>query len=455
MDFPKNARVVIVDDDSNEVKDLLSVLAKDGVASLYYDGLAANFPANPLRGIRLMFLDLRLSGLESQEDSNVASTAQNVFAHLVAPDNGPLVLVLWTKHSEQVQAVTEKLNETAKCPLYIVSVDKADCKKGDRFQPPLILTKIQEAISLAEIFGLYTIWENALFEASSKFANEFSALADSKHDWPAIMSHVFYKLYNANTGQLELDDTRQQFLCACPVYADGLVTTLHHVLQTNIPKLSFERSFCFRKDSPVPQNENALVARINAFLFLEKHPSNPSGVGAVYEADSSPNCNDNLTRASIVDDFFPTGKNRATPEQRKIAHDSILLDPSVRLCRIVITPSCDAANKKRMHPFCLETNDKANAPISSDCIVSALLVKHETIEKINYKNTRHERCYMLRNFEFSSDFYDLLIDFGTISFGFGIGNSASPLFFIKPNVLADIQVQASRNLNRIGICSVK
>ena len=97
MELPQNARVAIVDNVYGEVEGLMEALASKGVPVVYYQG-QKKFPKLPLSGIRLLFLDLELDGLEGQSDKAKTATAAANASTLIAPGNGPVVIVLWTKH---------------------------------------------------------------------------------------------------------------------------------------------------------------------------------------------------------------------------------------------------------------------------------------------------------------------------------------------------------------------
>ena len=150
MDLPKNARVVVVDNVAGEVADLLSVLAKEGVSTLFYTG-PSTFPAAPLTGIRLLFLDLELAGLEDANEKTKASAAAANLKRLIGPDNGPLLVVLWTNHAEVSELAKQYMLQAVKLPLFVVPIDKVDCMEGKTFVAEKIKSRIAELLTQSSV----------------------------------------------------------------------------------------------------------------------------------------------------------------------------------------------------------------------------------------------------------------------------------------------------------------
>ena len=135
MELPQNARVAIVDNVYGEVEGLMEALASKGVPVVYYQG-QKKFPKLPLSGIRLLFLDLELDGLEGQSDKAKTATAAANASTLIAPGNGPVVIVLWTKHSGKgvVDRFRGYLKGHMTNPYFVVCMDKASCQdKAGKF----------------------------------------------------------------------------------------------------------------------------------------------------------------------------------------------------------------------------------------------------------------------------------------------------------------------------------
>jgi len=439
MDLPKNARVAVVDNEPKEVKDLLAVLAKKGIGALYYVGPSA-FPADPLTGIRLLFLDLELEGLQSSSPTTKASTAVGVLKKLVSPDNGPLVVVIWTDHQEDAAQVKAALQQAVKMPLFVACIAKSDCETVDetgerRFSLDLIQTQLDAQLSSAEIdvFGLYVDWENAVFKGTVQLAARLSSVADDNGEkWHEIMSRAFHKLYKTECDKNDLVGAKEQFLCACHLYNDGLVSSVNNALSKM--QLGVSEEFKFKEEKLSDEIENALRNRLNAFLFYDRISHAFVAPGDVFAVRGGAGADANLLKA-ILRDF---GANCELL-------DSISQSENIKLCKVIVTPLCDVAqNKKLTVPNVCKFDRYAWAVLACGDMRSG------------FKNPKTDYAYnVLKGFEYDGVVYDLLIDLCAIGTEVVDIESMDWLFTLKPAILADVQSKAANQLNRIGICAVK
>ena len=94
------AAIVAVDDKPGELKTIIDALRQLDVACLpvLADGANVDLRA-PLKGVRLVFFDINyLSGVVSE--TAMFEAAATVLMKVVAPDNGPFVLITWSSKSE-------------------------------------------------------------------------------------------------------------------------------------------------------------------------------------------------------------------------------------------------------------------------------------------------------------------------------------------------------------------
>ena len=301
MDLPKNARVAVVDNVPGEVADLLSVLAKEGVSTLFYKGPSA-FPAVPLTGIRLLFLDLELAGLENANEKTKASTAAANLKKLIGPDNGPLMVVLWTNHAEVAELAKQYMLQAVKLPLFVMPIDKADCMDGKSFVAEKIKSRIAKMLTqpAADCAGLYVDWENAVFNGTVQLAARLSSVADDNGEkWHEIMSRAFHKLYKAECDKNNLVGAKEQFLCACHLYNEGLVSNVNNSLSKM--QLGVSEGFKFKEEKLSDEIENALRTRLNAFLFYDRISHAFVAPGDVFAMRGGEGADANLLKAILRD----------------------------------------------------------------------------------------------------------------------------------------------------------
>jgi hypothetical protein len=108
MNFLRTSRVVLIDDEPEEVLPVLEALGRLSVGCTYLPGdRQEDLPRKPLHGIRLVVLDMHLGAAVPGGDQ--AKTTATVFHRVVSPDHGPLVVLLWSKHPEDLAKFREAL----------------------------------------------------------------------------------------------------------------------------------------------------------------------------------------------------------------------------------------------------------------------------------------------------------------------------------------------------------
>ena len=436
MELPQNARVAIVDNVYGEVEGLMEALASKGVPVVYYQG-QKKFPKPPLSGIRLLFLDLELDGLEGQSDKAKTATAAANAATLIAPGNGPVVIVLWTKHCGKgvVDQFRSYLKGHMTNPYFVVCMDKASCQdKAGKFSTSRIKRNLSLKLAGANIIGLHTTWENALFKGSVKLSERVAAIASADEDWQIVISRMFYKLYKANSEKVELKTLKEQFLSACSLYGAGLLNAINFELSRS--SLSCGKRFVLKKEKLAGDREAKLNGMLNAFLYYDKDRADPNVPGTVYAVRSG----GADIKCGIAADFF-VEKSAQKVIRSKVAKD-------VRLCKIVVTPSCDCAQKKEFR------SGSGKKVKTYDRVVWALMVNRSMGAEYIERKYRKARCYLLEGFAYDGGIYDLLIDLDTLGFEVLDLKKQSRLFTLTSMVLADVQSKLANQLNRMGIVSV-
>lgn len=121
-------RIIMVDDHEEDLLKLSNVFYNKGIGckKFIYD----SFYSNPLKGVRMLFLDINLNNAQSEQQRN--STLQDAITHYIHEDNGPYILVLWTSNTEWIASfktfVTRDNNENfiKHSPFYITNIDKTE-----------------------------------------------------------------------------------------------------------------------------------------------------------------------------------------------------------------------------------------------------------------------------------------------------------------------------------------
>jgi hypothetical protein len=214
VNYLKTSRVVVIDDLPNEALPVIEAVGRLGIGCIYLTGeRLEDLPKKPLRGIRLVVLDMRLG--TSGGAKQTASMTANVFCRTISPDEGPLILLLWTKHDEDIPAFKNALFDIE--PKFRNTLLIADLEK------PLTITEATFRKVLKRIGTLARAWEpmdflwsweqlahDAATETTAIIANHVSnnvpvVEADSdemkKQRWLTALKRLFRALAEASGGR--------------------------------------------------------------------------------------------------------------------------------------------------------------------------------------------------------------------------------------------------------------
>lgn len=256
MILPKNGSVVIVDDMYKEALPLIQVLSQNAVPLYYFDG-KKNMPSEPLKNIRLLFLDMRYAdGVTNTKDT--ISTLMSIIECIVHKDNGPYTILVWSKHDgEDLQAFKEAVKTDDGFilkPLTILNLEKKECfetvhhenekvkgflasiteiaatnetvcskldlgaikdlesmaKESIRILKKdgleIIQNKINTELNTLGAFNLFFLWENIVNDSSAGIINSISGNFEIEDNWNDNINSILYKMAEANAGAPNLLD---------------------------------------------------------------------------------------------------------------------------------------------------------------------------------------------------------------------------------------------------------
>ena len=110
MNISQSGRVVVIDDNKKEAYPLIETLSKKGIPSTYFSSEIEQLPDKPLSGIRIVFLDIEL-GTIGQPDETKISTAIGILNRIISSDNGPYMIIGWTKHADLLKKLKTKIKK--------------------------------------------------------------------------------------------------------------------------------------------------------------------------------------------------------------------------------------------------------------------------------------------------------------------------------------------------------
>lgn len=183
MNILRTARVVVVDDIESEATPLLLALTKFGIGAWYFNGDVEHLPKAPLTGVRVVFLDLRLSGADGSSDAvRKFSNAISVLEHIVGKSKNNVGIVYWTKNEEDIAAFERQLKEDLVefVPTFTKRIDNKTTLLGSQGGADCPLLQIvQDSLQVNCGTDLLLQWEQAVHDAASETSNRLAELADS------------------------------------------------------------------------------------------------------------------------------------------------------------------------------------------------------------------------------------------------------------------------------------
>lgn len=177
MKLPRTWPVCIIDDQPTEYERLFKVLTKLGVGYVHVKGdLPSQLPSRPYGALRLVFLDMHLGG--DSLSANTASQTAKVFSKVVSVDSAPILVVVWSKYTSEIDAFRSELYRSKPdyCGrLVFVSIDKpSDASKiAARKLRKDIIAVLAPLVAIRLLWG----WESLAHLAAINASTELSMLA--------------------------------------------------------------------------------------------------------------------------------------------------------------------------------------------------------------------------------------------------------------------------------------
>src|SRR6266478_3933076 len=179
MNGLSGARVLLLDDKQREAFPVIKAFSKAGIPVAYFDGKSGGFPlkTKKLRGVRLAVLDMNLG--ESGSNENIASTLVQTFSSIMARDNGPYGILIWTNHPELKDLVARYIYEHPSLPnpVFIANLKKAsflrvtDDDVAEKFSVTKFSKQLMVQVSENSPLECIQVWEGSSFQAATNVTN--------------------------------------------------------------------------------------------------------------------------------------------------------------------------------------------------------------------------------------------------------------------------------------------
>ena len=165
-------RYIAIDDERSELAPLVEALHRIGApcVGIHFDPPGLPEPSL-FAGIRVLFTDLHLIKVAATPTQNYDAVAQIILT-CVPADHGPYLLVLWTSHEEERQALADRLqvalaDAPEKMPLAVLGLDKGRFQAGGSWNGPALQDALREQVAGIPQLAALMSWERDVLAAAN------------------------------------------------------------------------------------------------------------------------------------------------------------------------------------------------------------------------------------------------------------------------------------------------
>ncbi len=208
MEYLRGCRVIVIDDKPEEAEPIIRALGLRGIPVAYFKISSEDDPPkNPCPpGVRLAILDIEL-GLNLPGKEERVGYLLQMLAQIIAKENGPYMVVLWTKYPGDKQTFDEQIFREESLPNPVVSV----MLEKSKYEDDLVAlgAKLDEELTKVACLRVLQFWEEASFSAASEVTNRLCEILDSKatnlqewvREWNTEVSQVIRAMAHEGYGE--------------------------------------------------------------------------------------------------------------------------------------------------------------------------------------------------------------------------------------------------------------
>ena len=340
INLPNNGSIVILDDKYMEAEPLIKLLSKNNKSFRYYDGKPESLPLDGIEkeATRLVFLDYNLT----EGTTGSASQASTITANLnriIAEENGPYFILLWSKNKDDVQEFNDDMESAYRRhphlrPLKIECLNKREyfetTANGYEFNNDKVeefQKELEEMVNSIELLEFYSSWENKILLTSQKLIKKTSDVGQgmSAKQLVHLLSNINLEQFSRNVGDEQLIVAAYQ----------SLNTVFSSYLNHKIEDIKLSKEH-FSEISKVKVDDYEFnSSRVNSWFNINTI-ENPSRIGQVF-------CIDN---GSFLD-YNIVKRERMRGRFIKVATEKMTREDYFKTVCLEISPECDVAQNKR------------------------------------------------------------------------------------------------------------
>jgi hypothetical protein len=470
-DLPQNGRIVIVDDQIVQALPLMNYFSKNKVPFTYFDGSAENLPKQGFDDIRILFLDVNLSGdtIPEHYDFRKLQSRVNRLIHAISH---PYLLVIWSRDPklfDKFDTFFEAEKLESKKPIATIFLDKINYfgldgeVKSTNFED--LGSELQEKFDKFPELQCILHWESIVHQVTNEIASLFFPKFGEYTAWSEATKKMFTQFSKASLGKYFSDADVQTrinsaFEVIHQVFMDELETRFYKAdkkLALENPDQSLSSNFMINTRL-LTQNHGYVNSDYPGSVIALKNTNPPAFFANVIDLNQLKSVVSKHHEASRkegeIKQFSELDEKAQNKECSKYKKQKI--NPYLQQVQIRIDPLCDYVQKKIRH---------------SKCVDGILIpeIAYNLIDK------RSEAIYISPIFEYQGNNIALVIDFRTFQTKAVVKvptdsvntttdeqsqsvevlekslDEDKVIFRLRSALLADIQSKFARHANRQGL----
>jgi len=431
--------VLVFDDNYSEVKPLIKGLSEERIPHYFINFKTDKVKDKPFKNIRLIFADLILGdNISGDLEKNIEPIRKSIVNN-IEEDNGPIIIVGWSKHNENLETLIRRINEAIPkiffVPIQLEKEDFIELKDDDTYDliegksHTDILNVINEKLDKLDYLKLFLQWEKDQRYSIVKTLNNFIS-NDEKDKISGILgaslgksvrtlsreekTYAFYETLNTI-----LDDENDHINQGADAFE-----LFDRITETDIKDISKELKYKLNTKFMLSKNSSPTsIYPGNIFKIDEKYFDKFKE----FEYGCKKNNFDKLLRGEILvpcKDHEGIGKKTA-------AYEDLL--SKIQPIALEYTAFCDFAQNKTKK-------------------IKLVLGYIFPSEYEQYLLSKTDYLYITNNFDLDGKIVKLVLNFlHTVSFQGTILSDLELLFRIRKEVLNHIQHRLANYISRPGI----
>ncbi len=477
MILPTNGKVVIFDDQYEQIEGLLKALSKERIPFFYYkDELGEDLPNMPIKNVRLIFLDIELVSGQTLSNHNIVSSIGGRFEKVLEKNNN-YILIYWSTKEEKYQKVLDQAFEDRLSdykPIISLSLDKSRAlkRKGDVID--FILKEITGKSEDFNLFKIFALWENLVNDSAGNLINDFTNFIGKDSSWDENAKHVLYKLSQAYSGKTINRKKDQEKL-------KDSFSTLNQVLIDQIendikPAIEYNRDIINGNIVARDNDDNQYSSLINNKLLLSESFRNGSIPGCVFFIDEE----FEVKRKELVAKRDKVNSNPRIPEaakkealkseNKKIKEFDENTNRAKKIFKSIVNGLITGEESKEKDELrkniteksiCIELNisplcDYAQEKMPFVRLLPGLLLESELIQGDDLIMHNSYNYFSDGNINLNEKDYHLLFDFRFLySKPESVLKTRDSYYKLRHQLLSDVQLRLGNHINRSGVIYIQ